>query len=186
MFSALKHRGTPLYTLARRGQEIDRRPRKVETYELELIAFDPPVFRVGVFCSRGLYVRMLAEEIGDALQLPTHLYGLVRTNIGHFDLETAVGEDEFGSLLGEDEPGYTLSEAIRHLPEVSLSLDQARRLGTGIAPKLTPYSGVSLPPQGSLVRMVDPGGKLGAIGEVGGAGYIKIRRVFRDISVSGG
>ncbi|UCF04816.1 MAG: tRNA pseudouridine(55) synthase TruB [bacterium] len=186
MFSALKHHGTPLYTLARRGQEIDRRPRKVETYELELVAFDPPVFRISVFCSRGLYVRMLAEEIGEALHVPTHLYGLVRTNIGHFDLETAVSDDEFGSLLAEEEPGYTLSEAVRHLPEVPLSLDQAKRLETGIAPKLTTYSGVSLPPQGSVVRMVDPGGKLGAIGEVGAAGYIKIRRVFRDIGVSGG
>ena len=60
MYSALKHRGTPLYTLARRGEQVEREPREVETSSLELVSFEPPLFTVEVSCSRGMYVRVLA------------------------------------------------------------------------------------------------------------------------------
>ena len=99
MYSALKHKGTPLYMLARRGEKIDRNPREVDTYEITLLDFKPPVVRVEVYCSRGLYLRVLAEEIGDALDVPAHLGSLVRMRIGHFTLDEAVPDGEFDKLL---------------------------------------------------------------------------------------
>lgn len=174
MFSALKHKGKPLYMLARRGQSIDRAPREVETFEVELMSCALPVFRMEVYCSRGLYVRVLAEEIGDALGVPAHLYSLVRKNVGHFSLDSAVQDTDFESLLEVDEPGYSLSDALEHMPALKLSLSQARELRFGVVPSV----GDPLPPRGSLVRLIRPGGELAAIGEVGMLQSLKIRRVF--------
>jgi tRNA pseudouridine55 synthase len=176
MFSALKHKGTPLYMLARKGQRVDRNPREIETYEIKLTRCDLPVFRIEVYSSRGLYLRVLAEEIGEALGVPAHLCGLSRTHIGHFGLESAVDDDAFEDLLGTDEPGVSLSEALKHLPAVDLSTEQARSLRYGRVPRV----GATLPPRGSVVRMVDPDGKLGAIGKISPSGALQIKRVFRD------
>lgn len=174
MFSALKHKGTPLYMLARRGRCIERTPRKVETYEITLTRCELPVFRVEVFCSRGMYVRVLAEEIGQALGVPAHLQSLVRTRIGHFTIEEAAPDDAFDRL--DAESGYTLAEAIRHLPALEISARQARDLLHGAIPH--PPGGVH---QGvNLVRLLRPDGGLGAICDVAPGGILKIRRVFRD------
>ena len=180
MYSALKHRGIPLYTLARRGRKVDREPREVEAYEIKLVECNLPVFRIDVFCSRGLYLRVLAEEIGESLGVPAHLSSLIRTNIGHFDLESATPDTALRSLCDLDSPGYSLSEAMRHLPAVHLSGRQARELKYGVAPGMD----YPLPRPGSLVRLVRPDGGLGAIGEVGVASSLKIRRVFQDLGAA--
>ncbi len=179
MYSALKHKGQPLYLLARRGERIERIPREVETYEISLAAFEPPLVRLEVFCSRGLYLRVLAEEIGDALGVPAHLANLVRLRIGHFSLEDAVPDDGFERLLEMESPGFSMSDALRHFPAVALSAQQSRGLDRGMAPRLPPVPTGSLPPAGSFVRLERPDGRLGAIAEVGPAGLIHLRRVFR-------
>lgn len=180
MYSALKHRGQPLYLLARRGERIDREPREVETYEISLTAFEPPVVRLDVHCSRGLYLRVLAEEIGDALGVPAHLAGLVRSRIGHFDLGSAVPDDALESLLEAGAPGFSLGEALRHFPAIALSTEQARGLDRGMAPRIVPAGPDRLPPAGTLVRLERPDGTLGAIAEMGPAGIVQIRRVIRE------
>lgn len=177
MYSALKHEGKPLYMLARMGRRVERTPREVETYEITLSRCELPVFRVEVFCSRGLYVRVLAEEIGQALSVPAHLHSLVRTQIGHFTIEEAVPDDAFDRL--DAESGYSLAEALRHLPALEISEHQARDLLHGMVPR---PRGV-LPTAGSTVRLLRPDGGLGAICDVGPGGILKIRRVFKDISV---
>ena len=175
MYSALKHQGTPLYVLARMGRKIERDPRVVETYEMNLSRFDPPVFRIEVFCSRGLYIRVLAEEIGRALDLPAHLLDLVRTQIGHFTLEDSIDADAFERRL-DGRSGCSLAEAVRHLPALELTPKQARELEHGMAPRM--HGG--LPPAGTIVSLLRPDGGLGAICETGAGGSMKIRRVFRD------
>lgn len=174
MFSALKHKGTPLYMFARKGQKIERAPRDVETYEIKLLECDLPVFRIEVFCSRGLYIRALAEEIGGALGVPAHLTSLTRTNIGHFDLDGAIDETDFETLSEIGEPGYSLSDALQHIPSVTITEDQVQGLRNGVAPRRDG----ALPGQGSLLRLLLPDGRLGAIAEVGAAGTLSIRRVF--------
>ncbi len=180
MYSALKHKGQPLYLLARRGELIDRSPREIETYEITLAAFEPPVARIEVFCARGLYLRVLAEEIGDALGVPAHLSNLVRVRIGHFDLEDAVSDDALERLLEMESPGQSLSDALRHFPAVPLSAEQSRGLDMGVVPRLAQARPGSLPPAGSLVRLERPDGRLGAIAEMGPAGLVQLRRVFRE------
>lgn len=176
MFSALKHKGKPLYMLARAGRRVERAPREVETYDITLVRCELPVFRVEVFCSRGLYVRVLAEEIGQALGVPAHLKDLVRTRIGHFTIEEAVGDDAF-DLLASDS-GYSLAAAMRHIPAVEISQRQAHDLAHGIRPH--PRGG--MPVGATLVRLLRPDGGLGAICEAGPGGILKIRRVFKDAS----
>ena len=180
MYSALKHRGTPLYLLARRGESIDRNPREVETYEINLMECRLPVISIEVYCSRGLYIRVLAEEIGDALGVPAHLGTLMRTQIGHFGLDDAVADDAFATLLDDGERGFSLTEAVRHFPALRLSDEQSRGLAKGAAPRIIPGARGVLPPAGSLVRLERSDGALGAIAEMGAAGFLQLRRVFRE------
>ena len=185
MYSALKYKGTPLYVLARQGQQVEREPREVEMYKVELIETDLPSFRIEVHCSRGLYLRVLAEEIGTELGVPAHLGSLVRTRIGHFDIESTTPDTELGSLVDREDPGYSLSDALVHMPVIELTPGQAAGLSNGIAPKVPPGAISSLPPAGSFVRLVHDNGRLGAIGEVAPAGFVQIRRVFKDLGRAG-
>jgi len=177
MYSALKHKGVPLYILARKGEKVEREAREVETYSIELLRFDPPIFEIDVHCSRGLYLRVLAEEIGEALGVPSHLHSLVREEIGHFSVNDSIPDDRMEELVGDEEPGYSLSEALKHLKAMELTPEEAARLKNGIAPKFDGLSvGDAVP--GMLVRLIRPDGSLGAIAEVGRLGELSLKRVF--------
>lgn len=90
MYSALRHNGTRLYELARRGIQVERTPRQVEIYDLQLTDWTSPVFRLTVECSKGTYVRALARDLGEALGTGGHLSNLVRVASGSFILDDAV------------------------------------------------------------------------------------------------
>src|SRR4029077_11309688 len=90
MYSALKRDGVPLYKLARKGEKVDRQPRRVRILELEIIDLKIPLVELRVRCSKGTYVRTLAEDIGAALGTGAHLAGLRRTGSGRFRIEDAV------------------------------------------------------------------------------------------------
>ena len=89
MFSAVKHKGKPLYKLARQGIEVERRPRQVSIESIELLLFSPPEVRFRVVCSKGTYIRTLASDIGTALGCGAHLSELTRTRSGVFTIESA-------------------------------------------------------------------------------------------------
>ena len=89
MTSALKHKGRPLYEYARQGIEIQRPPREVTIARLELLEFDGLTAKVRVDCSKGTYIRTLAQDIGRLLGVRAHLIALERTRIGPFELEGA-------------------------------------------------------------------------------------------------
>ena len=82
MYSALKRDGVPLYKLARQGKAVERAPRHVRILELEVVSFEPPRLDLRVRCSKGTYIRTLAEDIGAALGTGAHLSGLRRTASG--------------------------------------------------------------------------------------------------------
>ncbi len=90
MFSALKHRGQPLYKLARAGISIERRSRTVEIFRLELVSWQPPVATLEIECSKGTYIRSLAHDLGQALGCGAYLKSLIRTRYGIFDIKDAV------------------------------------------------------------------------------------------------
>ena len=84
MYSALKRSGTPLYKLARKGITVERPPRKVRISELELTGFAPPLLELRITCSKGTYIRTLADDIGADLGMGAHVTALRRLRIGHF------------------------------------------------------------------------------------------------------
>jgi tRNA pseudouridine55 synthase len=90
MYSALKHRGQPLYKLARAGISIERKSRAVTIHRLEIIDWQPPEVTVEVECSKGTYIRSLAHDLGQALGCGAHLKSLVRTRCGPFNIKDAI------------------------------------------------------------------------------------------------
>jgi tRNA pseudouridine55 synthase len=93
MYSAIKQGGVRLYARARAGEEVERAPRTIRIDRLDLIAFEPPRFRIAVACSKGTYVRSLVADIGQALGTGAHLAELRRTRSGKFTLDQAVTLD---------------------------------------------------------------------------------------------
>jgi tRNA pseudouridine55 synthase len=90
MYAAIKHQGRPLYAYARRGQEVSRAPRRVAIRRLELERLEGDAATLFVECSKGTYVRALAEDIGTALGCGAHLAALERLAVGPFKLEQAL------------------------------------------------------------------------------------------------
>ena len=126
MYSAIKHQGRPLYEYARKGMEIERKPRPVRVSAIQLREFEAGQALVALTCSKGTYVRVLAEDLGEALGCGAHLSGLVRTGVGPLSLEQAHTFEELAesgegarsawllpvdSLL-ENRPAITLPEPL--------------------------------------------------------------------------
>lgn len=102
MYSAIKRNGQPLYKLARAGQEVEREAREISIYSLVATAIDGPLLGLSVHCSKGTYIRTLAEDIGRALGCGGHVAELRRTSVGGFKgemvtLETLVSLSQNGS-----------------------------------------------------------------------------------------
>ncbi len=174
MYSALKHRGTPLYVLARRGERIEREPRRVVVYRIECLECRLPEVELRIKCSRGFYVRVFAENVGKAMGVPSHMNGLVREEIGHFSLENSFDDDSLESIPEQKEPGCSMADALRHLPAYHMIARQADKLNHGIPPQ--PYH-IDLD-EGELVRLLRDDGWLGGIAVMNGEGGLSIKRVF--------
>jgi len=95
VYSALKKAGTPLYELARRGEEIELKPRKINIQLFEITSIELPVIHFKVVCSTGTYIRSLANDLGVALGCGAYLSGLRRTAIGETRVDEAIGVSEF-------------------------------------------------------------------------------------------
>ena len=93
MYSALKVNGQKLYELARKGIIIDRKPREITIYSIDLIDYKNDIFSIRVKCSSGSYIRTLAEDIGTKLNTDTVLTKLVREQIGNYKLSNAASID---------------------------------------------------------------------------------------------
>ena len=93
MVSALRIKGRRLYNLARRGITVDRPPRPIAIHSLEIIKIDFPYIEFRTHCSKGTYIRKLAEDIGSELSCGAHMVKIVRLKIGPFKLENAVSPD---------------------------------------------------------------------------------------------
>lgn len=89
MVSAVKHQGTPLYKLARKGKTVEREPRLIHIYDLRVLGLELPRIQFRVACTKGTYVRTLCSDIGDLLGCGAHLHNLRRTKSGKFDVKDA-------------------------------------------------------------------------------------------------
>jgi tRNA pseudouridine55 synthase len=98
MYSALKQRGVRLYELARRGIEVERQSRRLDIHELRLVGFTDETLELDVHCSKGTYIRVLAEDIGRALGCGAHVETLRRTAVGPWTLSQAHPFDALEAL----------------------------------------------------------------------------------------
>jgi len=139
MYSAIKQGGQPLYKLARKGVEVERQPRQVTIQTFELLAFDLPYLTVRVRCSRGTYIRTLADDLGRLLGCGASLTSLRRTMSGPFRIDDAITLEQLeehaeeGALQGHL---ITLLAALGHLPEIVLTHEQMVKVTYGIPPEL--------------------------------------------------
>lgn len=95
MYSAVKHKGKPLYKLARKGQELEREPRLVNIKEFEVTSVKLPEVSFRVLCSKGTYIRTLISDLGETLGTGAYLKELRRTKIGEFDIKDSITVEEF-------------------------------------------------------------------------------------------
>lgn len=123
MFSALKRDGKTLYDLAREGVSIERQARSVRIEKLEILEFADELLTVKVTCSKGTYIRVLAEDIGEALGCGAHLASLRRTKVGALSLEDAVTLQALETMSLEERLATLkpLDALMQTLPAVHLS-----------------------------------------------------------------
>jgi len=177
MYSALHHQGQRLYELAREGIEVERAPRRVTIHALDLLAADGETLDLAVHCSKGTYVRTLAEEIGAGLGCGAHVAALRRTGVGPYGEEgmvTLAALDAEAGAEGSDLDRHLLPipSALAHWPQVRLSADAAFYLRQGQA-VMVPRA----PTSGWLCLFADDGAFIG-VGQVQDDGRVAPRRLF--------
>jgi len=183
MHSALKKDGVPLYKLARKGVTVEREPRQVSIYDIQLQALVDGELELLIDCSKGTYVRTIADDLGEALGCGAHVVALRRTRAGAFREEDCVkAEDlalkkEAGGLEAIDRFLVAMDRAIGDLPEVRLPPITASQLKNGQAVQVR-----HLPPEG-LVRMYEEERFIG-IGCIDDDGKVAPRRLIVEHPVS--
>ncbi len=132
MYSALKRDGKPLYEYARAGVELERTPRNITIHSIRWTAINWPEATLEVSCSKGTYIRVLAEDIGNALACGAHLVGLRRTEVGHLTLEQSFDLESIRSGL-QNHSSYILpvDALLQTLPHLTVDEQQAKRLEMG-------------------------------------------------------
>lgn len=170
MYSALKRGGVPLYRLARRGESVERRPRRVRIFELEQTALRLPLLEVRVLCSKGTYVRTLAEDIGAALGTGAHLSALRRVASGRFRVEDAVSLDALEAMAPSQRLGrlVPLEAILSGLPRVELDAGLEAKLRNGQVLQIAAL------PEG-ISAVYGPGGALIGIGRAEGGTLRPVR-----------
>ena len=135
MYSALKHQGQPLYKYARQGIVIERAAREVTLHRIVLTDFQADVVRLSVDCSKGTYIRVLAEDIGSLLGCGAHLIGLRRTRVGDFSLANALTLDTLETMPEAQRDSMLLpsDQLLTALPAIALDRDAAYYLRQGQA-----------------------------------------------------
>lgn len=135
MYSALKHEGKALYAYARAGIEIERAARVIRIHNINVNSYEQDIAVITVSCSKGTYIRTLAEDIGSQLGCGAHLIGLRRTMTASYDITQAVSLEQFEVMTSDERQAALLpaDSAILHLPAIILNSDAQHYLQLGQA-----------------------------------------------------
>jgi tRNA pseudouridine55 synthase len=149
MHSALKHQGRRLYQLAREGIEVEREPRRVEIFQLDLLSFEGSELSLEVSCSKGTYIRTLVEDIGAQLGCGAYLSGLRRTRVDSFNVRDAISIERLELLLESgsnqlDVLLLPLNCALTQFPELTLDAAACVDIRHGKPVALAPGDGAGL------------------------------------------
>jgi len=169
MHSALKRGGVPLYAFARRGETVEREPRRVRIDAVEVMKSEFPQVELRIKCSKGTYVRTLAEDIGEALGTCAHLAALRRTASGRWRVEDAVSLDALSSPA-RTEHLMTLAALLADLPRAELDAAQEARFRNG-------QSIESFPGEG-LRAVYGAGGAVIGLGQLAPGGALRPLRLL--------
>ena len=133
MYSALKKDGKPLYELARAGIEIERKARRITIVSLETLSFEYPNVLLKVRCSKGTYIRTLAEDIGQALGVGAHLSSLKRVGVGELDIANAMTLEELEAVSEPERENVLLplDALLQNCPALHLAQTEAQRFVQG-------------------------------------------------------
>jgi tRNA pseudouridine55 synthase len=179
MYSAVKHNGERLYKLARKGVEVERETRTIQVHALTLQGLELPEFVMDVHCSKGTYVRTLAEDIGKRLGCGAHVSGLRRTGVGPYEdgslhsleaLQEAFRDKRFAEM---DAWLLPLESALSEWPEVNLTPDAAFYLKQG-QPVLVPNA-----PTSGWVRLYANHSEFVGVGEILDDGRVAPKRLLQ-------
>lgn len=178
MHSAIKQNGQPLYKLAHQGIEVERQPRTIHIYELSQSRLEGDELDIAMRCSKGTYVRTLAEDIGQELGCGAHLSALRRTKVGPFTLDKVVTMEMLEALVDEgyeamDQHILPIEQALADWPEIQLSENSAFYLNQG-----QPIQ-VAKAPTSGLVRLSANQRFIG-IGEILDDGRVAPRRLLKS------
>lgn len=173
MYSALKRQGTPLYRLARAGLSVERQARAIVIDELQLLGLDGERLELRVLCSKGTYVRVLAEDVARALGSCGRLHCLRREYVEPFQDEPMVSLEQLESAAAGAQPWPLLraDRAVTHLPLLQLEAAGAQALSQGRV--------IALPQaQASRWRLYDAQGRFLGLGISDEAGQLRVQRLF--------
>lgn len=178
MFSAIKHQGKPLYELARRGIEIERQPRRVTIFSLEVLQLEGTFLTLRVHCSKGTYIRTLVEDLGRALGCGAHVIALRRLTVmpyGDAIMYTLPALEAIAETIGYEGLSAALlpvETAVQIFPTVKLSTSATFYLRMG-QPVRAPF-----PLNCSLVRLISEDARFLGVGEVMSDGRVRPHRLL--------
>ncbi len=181
MVSAVKVNGKRLYRLARKGETVEREPRRINVRSFELLKYEEPVAEVNLVCSKGTYVRSLAADIGDEFGCGAHLDRLTRVRIGGYHVDQATSLEDLSRLAEEGnlESAYTPVEGAIEPFTSGVLKNPGTRWGAPPLPRtlasLHPIE--PLPGEGEFLRITDHGGRSIGVVEVG-ENRVQLRKVL--------
>ncbi len=132
-YSATKHKGVPLYKLARRGINIRKQPKTVEIYDFDVLKYEPPVLEFVVHCSKGTYIRSLAHDFGRRLGCGATLSGLRRIRSGFLSINNAISLDKLMQKAPEEIRGEIMPVelVLSHIPGILVNNKDATSIAQG-------------------------------------------------------
>jgi tRNA pseudouridine55 synthase len=176
MHSALKRDGRALYEYAREGIEVERAPRQVTIHRLEVVMHEGSTVTIDVDCSKGTYVRVLAEEIGTALGCGAHLSALRRTRVGALSLERSVTLEALENMPPAVRREWLMpvDALLAALPRIELDETRARRFQHGNPIDLGGVPG--------RTRVYGPDGRLLGLADLDEHGALNPRRLLATVA----
>ena len=182
MYSALKHKGQPLYKLARKGETVERKPREVTIISIDLIACENSELKLRVHCTKGTYIRTLIEDIGAELGCGAHVSQLHRTLVTPFEKESMISIEDLEKLSDEQRLEYLLpvDAPVSMLPKLFLDKDQIHLLQTGQPLQISLDEVELAGDEITILRLYSTKGDFLGLGHFDDAGIIIKRRLVAN------